>query len=64
MDTFTLISYLMELAAAFHKFYDSHKVLDPQNIPLSSERLALIDAVRIVLDNGLRLLGITRPQRM
>jgi len=64
MDTFSLISYLMELASAFHKFYDCHKVLDPQHVALSNERLALINAVRIVLDNGLRLLGITRPQRM
>ncbi|MBL8012870.1 MAG: arginine--tRNA ligase [Candidatus Omnitrophica bacterium] len=62
-DPFSMGRYLHELAATFHKFYDRHRVID-QEIPLSEERLALIDATRIVLANGLFLLGIAAPEKM
>jgi arginyl-tRNA synthetase len=62
-DPFSLVRYLQELAAAFHKFYDCHRVID-ENKDLSTERLALIDATRIVLANGLTLLGISAPEKM
>ena len=39
-------------------------LLDPENKELSSERLALIDAARITIANGLRLLGISTPKKM
>jgi len=64
MDVFALVSYLMDLAACFHKFYDRHRVVDEKNPSLSSERLALIDAARIVIANGLRLIGVSSPQTM
>jgi arginyl-tRNA synthetase len=51
------------VAAAFHKFYDSCRVLD-ENKEISVERLALIEAARIVLGNGLRLLGVSAPEKM
>ena len=63
-DPYALVSYLQELATSFHKFYDCHRVVDPQNIALSSERLALTNAARIVLGNGLRLLGVSAPEKM
>jgi arginyl-tRNA synthetase len=62
-DPFSLVRYLQELAAAFHKFYDRHRVID-ENKALSAERLALIDATRIVIANGLKLLGINAPEKM
>ena len=64
MDAFALVNYLLELATCFHKFYDVHRVVDPQNPALSAERLALADAVRIVLANGLRLVGVRAPEKM
>jgi len=64
LDPYALVSYLQDLATCFHKFYDCHKVIDPQNGKLSSERLALTNATRIVLANGLRLLGISTPEKM
>ncbi len=64
MDPFAVISYMQELASSFHRFYDRHKVIDPDNTDMSAERLALIDAVRIVLANGLRLIGVSTPERM
>lgn len=64
MEPFGLVNYLQELATCFHRFYDHHKVVDLEHVDLSSERLALIDAARIVLANGLRLLGVSMPEKM
>ncbi|MFA5259763.1 MAG: arginine--tRNA ligase [Candidatus Omnitrophota bacterium] len=63
-DVFALVSYLLELATAFHRFYDKYRVMDVEAPELSSERLALIVATRIVLANGLRLVGVSAPTRM
>ncbi|MDE2027694.1 MAG: arginine--tRNA ligase [Candidatus Omnitrophica bacterium] len=63
LEPFSLVRYLQEVAAAFHKFYDSCRVLD-ENKELSSERLSLIEAARTVLGNGLKLLGVSAPEKM
>jgi len=63
VDPYALLNYLQELAAAFHKFYDAHRVVD-ENHELSSQRLALIDAAKIVLANGLKLIGVSTPKKM
>ncbi len=63
LEPFALLRYLQELASSFHKFYDACRVLD-EDKDLSAERLALIEAVRIVLGNGLKLLGVTAPEKM
>ena len=63
LEPFSLVRYLQEIAAAFHKFYDSCRVLD-EDKELAAERLALIEAARVVLGNGLRLLGVSAPQKM
>ncbi|MBF0448959.1 MAG: arginine--tRNA ligase [Magnetococcales bacterium] len=55
--------YLMELASAFHTFYNSHRILD-EDTALMGARLTLISAVRQVLANGLRLLGVSAPEKM
>ncbi len=64
LDPFSLGRYLQELSGAFHKFYDNHRVLDDTNPALSSERLALIEATRMVLQQGLQLLGVNAPEKM
>jgi len=58
-----LTTYLQKIATAFHKFYTVHRVIS-DDLKLSQARLALVKAVRIVLANGLALLGITAPERM
>ena len=63
LDPYALMQYLHELAMAFHKFYDQHRVIG-EDTNLSSERLALANATRIILANGLRLLGLSTPERM
>jgi len=58
-----LTTYLQKLATGFHKFYTLHRVISPDN-ELSKARLALVKAVKIVMANGLNLLGISAPERM
>jgi len=63
LEPFNLVRYLQELAASFHRFYDTCRVLD-EDKELSAQRLGLIEAARIVLANGLKLLGVSAPQQM
>ena len=59
-----IATYLEEVAAAYHKFYGNHKVINPQNTDLSSARKKLCEATKIILINGLSILGISAPERM
>nr|WP_228500032.1 arginine--tRNA ligase [Nocardioides agariphilus] len=59
--------YLEDTAAAYHRFYDSCRVLpqgDEEPNDLHRARLMLVDATRVVLANGLALLGVSAPERM
>ncbi|MCW2753372.1 MAG: arginyl-tRNA synthetase [Marmoricola sp.] len=59
--------YLEELAGKYHRFYDSCRVLpmgDEEPGDLHAARLLLVDATRVVLANGLGLLGVSAPERM
>jgi arginyl-tRNA synthetase len=59
--------YLEDLAGDYHRFYDSCRVLpqgDEQPNELHTARLALCQATRQVIANGLGLLGVTAPERM
>ncbi|MGW8592274.1 arginine--tRNA ligase [Dietzia sp. NPDC055340] len=59
--------YLEELAAAYHRFYDTCRVLpmgDEEPGPLHAARLALSAATRQTLANGLRLIGVNAPEKM
>lgn len=57
-----IVNYLHDLAGDFHSFYNAHRVLDED--PRRASRILLIKASRIVLSNGLRILGISAPDRM
>jgi arginyl-tRNA synthetase len=59
--------YLEELAGTYHRFYDVCRVLpigDEEVTPLTVARLALCEATKVVLANGLGLLGVSAPERM
>ena len=59
--------YLEELAGSYHRFYDTCRVLPMGDEPagdLHAARLLLVDATRVVLANGLYLLGVSAPERM
>ncbi|MTI83561.1 MAG: arginine--tRNA ligase [Firmicutes bacterium] len=55
--------YLHEVAGLLHSFYNAHRVIT-EDKELSIARLALVDATRIILRNGLQLLGLTAPEKM
>ena len=55
--------YVRDLAGALHQYYDKHKILVDDEA-LRGARMALTDAVRIVLANGLGLLGVSAPEQM
>jgi arginyl-tRNA synthetase len=63
LEPYRVADYLRELAAAFHRFYAHHRVVS-DNEPLTQARLLLTDCVRIVLRNGLEILGVSAPQKM
>ncbi|WP_018599060.1 arginine--tRNA ligase [Mycobacterium sp. 155] len=59
--------YLEDLAGDYHRFYDACRVLpqgDEESSELHSARLALCQATRQVIANGLVILGVTAPERM
>jgi len=56
-------SFLEELAAAFHKFYTFCRILGSEK-NLAEARLSLAEATKTVLQNGLRILGVSAPERM
>jgi arginyl-tRNA synthetase len=56
-------TYLRDLAGDFHSYYNAHKAL-VEDQPLRDARLALSQAVRQVLANGLGLLGLSAPETM
>ena len=59
--------YLEDLAGDYHRFYDSCRVLpqgDERPTDLHTARLALCQATRQVIANGLTILGVSAPERM
>jgi arginyl-tRNA synthetase len=59
--------YLEQLAGTYHRFYDVCRVLPMGEEPatdLTRARLWLVEATRVVLANGLGLLGVSAPERM
>jgi arginyl-tRNA synthetase len=63
LEPHRLIFFLLDLAGAFHRYYNQQRVLADD--PLATEgRLALVVAVRTVLRNALDLVGVSAPDRM
>ncbi|MFZ4062469.1 MAG: arginine--tRNA ligase [Polynucleobacter sp.] len=58
-----LAFYLRDLAGDFHTFYNADRVL-VDDLALKLARLALLLATRQVLENGLKLLGVSAPAKM
>ena len=58
-----LVHYLRDLANDFHSYYNAHAFIVDDAV-IRDARLALISATRIVLANGLDILGVTAPEKM
>ncbi len=59
--------YIEEVAGSYHRWYDQCRVTPLSGAPVESihrTRLWLNDAAGVVLNNGLRLLGVSAPERM
>ncbi|OBK28940.1 arginine--tRNA ligase [Mycobacterium asiaticum] len=59
--------YLEDLAGDYHRFYDACRILpqgDEEPTELNIARLALCQATRQVVANGLAILGVSAPERM
>ena len=63
LDPSKMTKYVMELASAFHTFYNACRVMCDDKA-LFESRMQLVQATRIVIRNCLNLLGITAPERM
>ncbi len=69
LEPHRLTYYLTDLASSFHKYFNmgtkipEYRIVTPQR-ELSAARLILAEGVRTVIANGLKLLGISAPQRM
>ncbi|WP_110112657.1 arginine--tRNA ligase [Bacillus sp. CGMCC 1.16541] len=59
-----ITNYVFDLASALHSFYNAEKVLDSENVEKSKARLALIKSVQITLQNALKLIGVSAPEKM
>jgi len=59
----TMVHYLRDLVSDFHSSYGAHKVL-VDNANLRDARLTLYAAVKIIVANGLAILGISAPDEM
>ena len=63
LDPQIISNYLEELAAKFHKYYANHRIItDDKNI--TNSRLFLVDSLRIIIRNGLNVLGIIAKEKM
>ena len=59
-----ITTYIQKLATAINEFYTVCRVIDRQNLEMSSSRIALCYASEIVLKNALEIIGVTAPNRM
>ena len=56
--------YAMELATAFHNFYEKCRIISEEDEPITAARLKLAEATKIVLVRTLTLMGMSAPERM
>jgi len=63
LEPHRIATYLLETARLAHLWYHKHHVLE-QGDELTRARLALARGAQIVLRNGMRILGVTAPERM
>ncbi|MBP5301393.1 MAG: arginine--tRNA ligase [Bacilli bacterium] len=59
-----IANYVFSLAKLIHSYYNKYRIVDEKNKSLSSSRLGLIAAIKIVLENALDILGIKTVTQM
>ena len=61
---YKITNYIHDLAGLIHEFYTECRVIDRDNIDVSSSRLALCKASKQVMKNALDLIGVSAPEHM
>ena len=61
---YKITNYIHEVAENVHAFYTECRVIDRDNLSVTSARLALCLASKIVINNALNLLGVSAPKHM
>lgn len=61
---YKMTNYIQKLATSIHEFYSECRVIDENNIGLTSSRLALAKASKIVMKNALDTIGVNAPEKM
>ena len=61
---YKITNYIHEVAENVHAFYTECRVIDRDNLSVTSARLALCFASKIVINNALNLLGVSAPKHM
>lgn len=61
---YRITQYVYDLASYLHSFYNAEKVINEDDRALTEARIALMRAVRVVIVNALRILGISAPEKM
>lgn len=63
LEPYRVLFYAMDLAGLFHSYYNKHKVI-AEDEPLSRSRLCLVNGLRTVFGNVLKLVGLSAPEIM
>lgn len=64
LQTHLLAYYALELADIFHRYYSHHRVIDLDNIEQSRSRILLVKVLNNTFELVLKLLGLSRPEKM
>ncbi len=59
-----LAVYLEELTALFHAYYNKYRIVDKDNLQLTKIRLIICICINIIIKEGLRLVGVSAPEKM
>ena len=63
-DNLIIANFLFNIASNFNQFYRDCPVISEENVEIQNARLMLVNGVKIVIKNGLNLLGIDAPKEM
>ena len=58
-----ITNYVYDLAAMLHNYYGKHRILT-DDLNVSSQRLSLVKTVQITINNALKLIGVSAPEKM
>ncbi len=59
-----ICQYCHDFAKAFHSYYNSCRVADSAHPELTNERLGLVSACMVTMENALNLIGVSAPEKM